>query len=229
MLRGPTLLAAMLAAMLAALPGGAVGGAAGGDTRWPGAGGAAAAKVDVTATSGMREERPLQESAAARSSLCSRLMRDSRHNMRTEAQALRRQPSGGPDDLDRRGPDPVADRDRGLTGVQHDARDEPVTELLAQHRQPTGVRAGHGRTGLDLDPGHPPVRRLEHDVDARPVAVPVVEHRRRLLGPAELLAQLPRDEALEQLPRVLGVALRAGASRGHVDQAGREPGIELSL
>jgi len=45
MLRGPTLLAAMLAAMLAALPGGAVGGAAGGDTRWPGAGGAAAAKV----------------------------------------------------------------------------------------------------------------------------------------------------------------------------------------
>src|SRR5450756_897883 len=88
MLRGPTLLAAMLAAMLAALPGGAVGGAAGGDTRWPGAGGAAAAKVDVTATSGMREERPLQESAAARSSLCSRLMRDNRHNMRTEAQAL---------------------------------------------------------------------------------------------------------------------------------------------
>lgn len=76
MLRGATL----LAAMLAAIPGG--------DTRWLGAGGAAAAKVDVTATSGMREEQPLQESAAARSSLCSRLMRDSRHQMRTEAPAL---------------------------------------------------------------------------------------------------------------------------------------------
>src|SRR5680860_407808 len=112
------------------------------------------------------------------------------------------------------------------SGVQHDAGDEPLADLVTQPGEMAGVARAGAALCLHLDADHPTATELREEVHlmATPFGSQVVEPRLRY-GSGQLDSELRRDEGLQQPPEEQTVSHRTpridaqhGAQQAGVDQ-----------
>src|SRR5680860_1209428 len=111
------------------------------------------------------------------------------------------------------------------SGVQHDAGDEPLADLVTQPGEMAGVARAGAALCLHLDADHPTATELGEEIHlmATPFGSQVVEPRLRY-GSGQLDSELRRDEGLQQPPEEQTVSHRTpridaqhGAQQAGVD------------
>ena len=107
------------------------------------------------------------------------------------------------------GPEPVAERQRILTGMEHHPGHECLAGRSPQAAEATEVLSSHSGARLHLDAGDSPVGCLQHGIDLRPVTCAEVVQGGSLGGPAELTPELHGHEGFQHGAGVLARAAQA--------------------
>ena len=115
--------------------------------------------------------------------------------------------SSAPEAGERRRRDPLAERVRPWPGVQDDAGEEAVAELVSKPGEMLRIRAVGCRVRLDLNPDHPEAAELDQQVDLVLTLFGAEMMQARLLrGDGDLGPQLSGGEAVEDAAEQVTVA-----------------------
>jgi hypothetical protein len=120
--------------------------------------------------------------------------------------------------------DLASERQRLLTGVEDEAGDEAITDVVRQVPQAAEVLGADSCPCLDLHFDDPTVRGLEDDVDLEVVLGAVVVELGALVRPGQLPGDLRRHEVLQHRP---GGTARFAEPRGVLtEQMAGDPAVD---